>query len=316
MEKDNTPASGESSSSGSGTPSEPTPSRWSVDRKIAVASIVAWTLTIVAALIEYGDVRGTIRGLKEERGQISAALEQVNAAVVEAKKPGPRGDKGEKGEQGIKGDPGPRGDPGPKGDKGDKGEPGVKGDQGPKGDPGDKGDKGPKGDSGEKGDPGPQGPEGIVGPQGEPGAPGPIGCVVAWPIAQNAPAGWLACEGQELEAREFPELAELLQATYGAVGPGTVRLPDFRGMFLRGAGGTGDHVAAPIGRRQEDQLLAHQHGMLDTAGIKSGSDGAAGGKNGTVRNDRFARVGNVQGADHGPENRPVNFAVRWIMRVR
>ncbi len=48
--------------------------------------------------------------------------------------------------------------------------------------------------------------------------------------------GWLECAGQAISHREYPELHELLEGTgspWGAVGD-RVRVPDLRGMFLRG----------------------------------------------------------------------------------
>lgn len=100
-----------------------------------------------------------------------------------------------------------------------------------------KGDKGDIGPRGEPGPSGPQGPHGERGPRGPTGPMGPVGCVVAWPVDASAlPEGWHVCDGSVLPADHYPVLARLLGASFGAVGPGKVRLPDFRGYFLRGVG--------------------------------------------------------------------------------
>lgn len=57
----------------------------------------------------------------------------------------------------------------------------------------------------------------------------PVGTIVAWPVAKNPEDmdKWLECNGQTVNATVYPELFALLGA----------RVPDFRGLFLRGVGG-------------------------------------------------------------------------------
>jgi hypothetical protein len=59
----------------------------------------------------------------------------------------------------------------------------------------------------------------------------PIGTIVAWPVATNPSdwEKWLECNGQAIDAAVYPELAALY-APHGG------RVPDLRGMFLRGHG--------------------------------------------------------------------------------
>jgi hypothetical protein len=57
----------------------------------------------------------------------------------------------------------------------------------------------------------------------------PIGTVVAWPVSSNPPDwdNWLECNGQGITQAAYPELYALIGGT----------IPDYRGLFLRGVGG-------------------------------------------------------------------------------
>lgn len=64
----------------------------------------------------------------------------------------------------------------------------------------------------------------------------PTGSVSAF-VGTSDPPGWLICDGRTLNQTQFPDLYALIQTTYGT-GDGTngsFNLPDYRGMFLRGA---------------------------------------------------------------------------------
>uniref|UniRef100_UPI0025E539E0 phage tail protein n=1 Tax=uncultured Desulfovibrio sp. TaxID=167968 RepID=UPI0025E539E0 len=62
----------------------------------------------------------------------------------------------------------------------------------------------------------------------------PVGTIISWPVAQNPadwqnPDGsynWLECNGQTISQTAYPELFALLGG----------RVPDLRGLFLRGYG--------------------------------------------------------------------------------
>lgn len=67
----------------------------------------------------------------------------------------------------------------------------------------------------------------------------------------GVPAHCLACDGSEVSRVTYKELFEVFGETYGAGdGETTFNLPDFRGYFLRGAGG----AAAAIGTAQGDAI--------------------------------------------------------------
>lgn len=76
----------------------------------------------------------------------------------------------------------------------------------------------------------------------------PAGTVVAF-AGTVVPAGWRLCNGDEVAVNEHRELYGEIGTTYGVPSKeGLFKLPDLRGMFLRGAGG--DRAAA-LGQRQE-----------------------------------------------------------------
>ena len=64
----------------------------------------------------------------------------------------------------------------------------------------------------------------------------PIGCVL--PYAGNeAPDGYLLCDGSEVDAVAYPDLSEFLSsAPFGAGPTGTPKLPDLRGHAIAGVG--------------------------------------------------------------------------------
>ncbi len=60
----------------------------------------------------------------------------------------------------------------------------------------------------------------------------PVGYVFpyAGKITDGAPDGWLACDGQDVKMREYPELWELIGNTYGG-GYSTFKTPDMNSRF-------------------------------------------------------------------------------------
>lgn len=58
--------------------------------------------------------------------------------------------------------------------------------------------------------------------------PLPIGACVGWPPSVNAPAGYLLCDGTELNQTDYPALYAVIGQTFGG-NAGTFLLPDLRG---------------------------------------------------------------------------------------
>ena len=157
------------------------------------------------------------------------------------------------------------------------------------------------------------------------GASIPVGTVITWP-SNSWPSdrdNWLECNGQSISSAVYPELV-------GVVGS---RVPDYRGIFLRGQGsqtsthyGTVTHSSAALGQLQGDGIRTIWGTFVggDWSGHNNqgGSSGAfwPSGNAGVQEGNRYdqirysfdvSRVTPVVG-----EVRPVNRAVRYLIRSR
>lgn len=147
----------------------------------------------------------------------------------------------------------------------------------------------------------------------------PSGAIMMWP-SDVAPDGWLECNGQEVTKADHPQLYAVIGDTYGTPGdPNNFVLPDFRGVFIRGAdnrtvanGGRDPDGIRQIGSYQEDGFKEHNHNTSvyscpDTYRGAGGNSGAwfypYGG-------------GNVTQTDYsgGNETRPKNIALMYIIK--
>lgn len=138
----------------------------------------------------------------------------------------------------------------------------------------------------------------------------PVGTIIAWPVATNPDDmdNWLECNGQSVNPSVYPELSAVIG----------LQVPDLRGLFLRGMGGN----SANLGVRQEDA-------------IRNISGSFTGGHVSWPVTGAFRRTGVAYLFRHGgdqhtsrfefdaslqvptaEENRPVNMAVRYLIRAR
>lgn len=158
-----------------------------------------------------------------------------------------------------------------------------------------------------------------------------VGFVLPY-YGETAPPGTLACDGSEISREAYKELFAVLGTKAGAGdGVSTFNLPDLRGQFVRGTGGS----AAALGTAQGDAIRNITGGFWDYVYQK-----AAGGPPGTesvfYRNPDFAsnqvvanilnqpwvtvnETGDFCGFDASrvvptaAENRPVNVALLWCI---
>lgn len=155
----------------------------------------------------------------------------------------------------------------------------------------------------------------------------PIGSIAMW-LQGSLPSGWLALEGGTISRTTYAALFSLWGTTYGAGdGSSTFGLPDFRGYFTRGwDNGRGIDAARTLGSNQAATLKAHKHASgWGEAGIGPfGATTGTGymGSNSTdvdnymwATNDGTAFDGITNGSDIGTETRPLNIAVRYIVRA-
>lgn len=148
------------------------------------------------------------------------------------------------------------------------------------------------------------------------------------PLTYSEALGWMLCDGRYLERDAYPELFAVIGTLYGTQGDDKFRLPDYRGLFMRGvdAGsgldpetaerispdGTGK--SSGIGSLQCDALQQHQHNynvLLLSAQAQPGSVTAAqeSETRQTTGVDSPARVSIY-------ETRPKNIAVNYIIKYR
>lgn len=175
----------------------------------------------------------------------------------------------------------------------------------------------------------------------------PVGTVMAfagdWDASRETNSGWMLCDGRRIKESDFKELFEALKPDERKYDfsktDGTFRLPDLRGMFLRGLDveGKRDPEGAKrfVGSSQDPSIAkhrhhvkleggTHEHTVKFTAAVRERNDGddtdhpGAHNKefnqkvegNGAHSHDGFT---DVDGG--GEETRPMNCAVHYIIKV-
>ena len=164
-------------------------------------------------------------------------------------------------------------------------------------------------------------------------AAGPAGAIMAF-AGTSVPTGWLACEGQAVSQTTYAALFAAIGTTWdiGGEGAGNFRLPDLRGMFLRGAGtnATGSSsgaVGQPVSDYAADTYLnhshtdaGHTHGFQGsgfyfgttgaTAGLLGGGSGI--GQQTTTASGTASINTSTTG---GTETKPKNYGVLYIIKT-
>jgi microcystin-dependent protein len=173
---------------------------------------------------------------------------------------------------------------------------------------------------------------------GEPKQRLPLGSVIMY-AGSNDPEDrtkdgdvWMICDGRPLERKDYPEFYKTFKDVLGTTDPQSrwFNLPDFRGIFLRGAdAGTGRDPdmksrtpmfkggkgGAEIGSMQTSQLGPHKHGLagaiqiLHHGGTIRQAMGAPG------RGDS-AGATNIEGTGIGKETRPTNAYLHYAIRLQ
>lgn len=97
----------------------------------------------------------------------------------------------------------------------------------------------------------------------------------------TVPAGYLVCDGREVNIADYPLLFAAIGTSWGGNGSTTFRLPDLRGQFLRGVDGgagidpnagartalNGGNTGDEVGSYQLDEFATHTHtGTTDNDG--------------------------------------------------
>ncbi|MDR1071273.1 MAG: tail fiber protein [Rickettsiales bacterium] len=147
----------------------------------------------------------------------------------------------------------------------------------------------------------------------------PAGSIIIMPV-EHMPYGYLLCDGAAVSRTVYARFLSVIGTTYGAGdGSTTFNLPDFQGMFLRGAGGN----AAAAGTKQLESapnITGTTRGMDDNSGSFSGafyqrgtiSTGASGGWPGSYAGFDASRSNAAYG--RRDEVAPTNYSVYYYIR--
>lgn len=156
----------------------------------------------------------------------------------------------------------------------------------------------------------------------------PVGAVV--PFAGNAdkiPDGWLLCDGEPYDIAIYPELFGVIGESWGTTGPDRFRVPDLRGVFLRGvSGGAADEFSDPdtsarisrheggnignaTGSYQTDNFESHSHTSKATFIINGSANRYSGGSWGAFSED--PAINNTGGNETRPVNAYVNYIIKY-----
>lgn len=156
----------------------------------------------------------------------------------------------------------------------------------------------------------------------------PVGMILAWPVGQNPEDmdNWLECNGQSISPSAYPELFALVGA----------KVPDFRGLFLRGHGaqtsshyGMVTHQSGALGQLQGDatrNIIGHVGDVMTSGSAEVGN--YTGAFYVTHHTPNSIGYGGIYSREHissafdasrvvptAEEIRPVNRAVRYLMRA-
>lgn len=142
-----------------------------------------------------------------------------------------------------------------------------------------------------------------------------MGTVIIWPVATMPTQGvWLECNGQSTAG--YPELAAVVGAN----------VPNYQGIFLRGYGsqvsahyGTVTHSSATLGELQGD-TIRNITGTVGVTGPYVTGSGAfysagAGLWGGQTMGTNYTYIDVSRVVPTAVENRPVNKAVRYLMKA-
>ncbi|WP_240043082.1 tail fiber protein [Photorhabdus luminescens] len=149
----------------------------------------------------------------------------------------------------------------------------------------------------------------------------PVGSPIPWPLP-NAPAGYLACNGQAFNKSLYPKLATAYPSG---------RLPDLRGEFIRGwDDGRGVDPGRVCGSWQADLLASHEHSYRDRYYIENmnslhrannkeatpaGYNGNVGSDGTDTDNNSFLYIDSTTSTTGGNETRPRNVAFNYIVKA-
>jgi microcystin-dependent protein len=137
-------------------------------------------------------------------------------------------------------------------------------------------------------------------------------------------SGYLLCNGQTISRATYANLFAVLGTAYGAGnGTTTFKIPDFRGMFLRGTGTHGVYTnrsGPSLGAVQMDQIASHTHSLSNAQpnyqyGNNSGNFGVlTGGTKAVTTTGNYTSFPGTTNATGGTETNPINYSVNYFVK--
>ncbi|MCL6230014.1 tail fiber protein [Bartonella bilalgolemii] len=161
----------------------------------------------------------------------------------------------------------------------------------------------------------------------------PAGFIATFAM-QDLPSGWLLCNGAVYKRKDYPDLFKAIGNQWGKDGDETFKVPDFRGMFLRGFDdGRGLDNKRTFAEMQKDSIKSHTHTCTieKSGGHKHGFDYYSimeGGPNVGARNPAYRTTYRRSATDSAGEHthkvslsstgetetRPVNATVVYAIK--
>jgi microcystin-dependent protein len=161
----------------------------------------------------------------------------------------------------------------------------------------------------------------------------PPGCIMPF-AGTSVPTDWLACQGQAVSQTTYAALFAAIGTTWNTTGEGAgnFRLPDLRGMFVRGTGtnatGSSSGAVGPsVGAYAADTYLNHSHAITDPGHAHSytiwGERRQADGNQSSFwANDTTSTTGTATtgltvntSTTGGTETKPKNYGVLYIIKT-
>jgi len=157
----------------------------------------------------------------------------------------------------------------------------------------------------------------------------PVGSVQMF-AGSSAPENWLLCDGSTLDSEANPKYALLfavIGTTYGGTGASSFKVPDCRGIFVRGVGAQtigAETYTGVLGTSQNDATAkngltitdpghSHTYTRSSSVDIHWGPYAAAGGANTNQVSVTWQTTG-ITLNDGDSETRPANIAMNYIIK--
>jgi rhizosphere induced protein len=160
--------------------------------------------------------------------------------------------------------------------------------------------------------------------------PVPVGTILPYAgYPTSVPSGWMLCKGQALDNKQYGELFKVINYIWGKKGT-QFKLPDLRGMFLRGVNYTRDDKFKDpkasernpnnlteineVGSFQSNQVGMHEHATLFSTGIHDKPNPIISGQGGNA--EGHENIHQPTSTWNGSESRPNNAYVNYIIKVK